>query len=73
MSLNVALTLLAALKKKKEGGNLVTEFAGEGWDDLLKQLIDKVRSSSWGSLLLLRLSSGSRKLSYSEVLPESVD
>ncbi len=46
MSLNVALTLLAALKKKKEGGNLVTEFAGEGWDDLLKQLIDKVRCSS---------------------------
>ncbi len=28
--------------EKKEGGNLVTEFAGEGWDDLLKQLIDKV-------------------------------
>ena len=28
--------------EKKDGGNLVTEFAGEGWDDLLKQLIDKV-------------------------------
>ena len=24
----------------KEGGNLLTEFAGEGWDDLLKQLVD---------------------------------
>jgi hypothetical protein len=26
----------------KEGGNLLTEFAGEGWDDLLQKLIDKV-------------------------------
>ena len=25
----------------KEGGNLLTEFAGEGWDDLLKQLVDE--------------------------------
>ena len=24
-----------------QGGNLLTEFAGEGWDDLLKQLVEK--------------------------------